>query len=151
MITANQLVAHALGDYVLQSDWMASKKTTSWFAAIAHALTYALPFLVLTSPSVLAVVVIVVSHALIDHFRIARFVCWAKNWFAPKWMHIKIRKAHGRDIVETEVFVRNAPWYTCAATGYHESRPPWLSTWLMIIIDNLMHVICNAAAIQWLI
>ena len=49
MFTADQLVAHAVGDYILQSDWMANEKTKRSLAAAVHALTYALPFLLLTT------------------------------------------------------------------------------------------------------
>ena len=37
LITADQLLAHAVGDYVLQSDWMATEKATKSLAALAHA------------------------------------------------------------------------------------------------------------------
>jgi hypothetical protein len=47
MITADQLVCHAIGDYVLQSDWMANTKTKRSVACLAHVATYALPFLFL--------------------------------------------------------------------------------------------------------
>lgn len=78
MITADQLVAHAVGDYIIQSDWMATEKTKQSLAAGVHAVTYALPFLLLTrSPWALAIVV--VTHFVIDRWRLARFVCWAKN------------------------------------------------------------------------
>lgn len=57
MITADQLVAHAIGDYVLQSDWMANEKTKKSVAALAHVVAYTLPFLWFTrSPSALAVI-----------------------------------------------------------------------------------------------
>ena len=45
MITADQLLAHAIGDYVIQSDWMATSKTKQSFAAGVHAVSYAIPFL----------------------------------------------------------------------------------------------------------
>ena len=47
MITADQLLAHAVGDYVLQSDWMANHKTSRPFVALVHALTYSIPFTLL--------------------------------------------------------------------------------------------------------
>ncbi len=47
MITADQLLCHAIGDYVIQSDWMANEKTKRSLAALAHVLTYAVPFLFL--------------------------------------------------------------------------------------------------------
>jgi hypothetical protein len=40
MITADQILIHAIGDYILQSDWMANEKTKRWFPAACHALVY---------------------------------------------------------------------------------------------------------------
>jgi len=127
VITADQLLAHAVGDYVIQSDWMANEKTKRSLAAAIHAMTYALPFLLLTT-SWLALAVIVGTHFAIDRWRLARFVCWAKNWPWP-----------GR-----------RPWRDCAGTGYPTARPPWLAVWLLIIADNVMHVAINGTALRWL-
>ena len=132
MITADQIVAHLFGDYILQSDWMATEKTRRSFAAAAHAVTYALPFLLLR-PSLAAFALIVVSHFVIDRWRVARFVVYAKNFIGP-WGWRPSR----------------APWREYAVTGYHDSRPVWLATWLMIIADNTLHLLCNGAALRWL-
>ncbi len=45
MITADQILAHLVGDYLLQSDWMAQRKRTSSSAAFVHAAVYAACFL----------------------------------------------------------------------------------------------------------
>lgn len=135
MFTANQLVAHAVGDYILQSDWMADNKTKSSYAAALHAITYTFPFLFITA-SPLALLVICVTHFFIDRFRLARYVVWLKNGpltYAPttddwRWQ-----------------------WKPLTATGYADTKPPWLSTWLYIIADNILHVICNALAIWYFI
>lgn len=128
MITADQLVAHAIGDYVLQSDWMANEKTKRSTAAAVHALAYSLPFL-LFRPSLVAFVVIAGTHFLIDRFRLARFVVFAKNMLQPRpW----------------------PAWADCNVTGYSSSRPPWLAVWLLIITDNVMHVIINGLALRFL-
>ena len=127
LISADQLLAHAVGDYILQSDWMANEKTKRSTAALAHVVAYALPFLFLR-PSLAALAVIVGTHFVIDHWRLARFVCWLKN--AP-WPGAK-------------------PWRDCTATGYPPDRPPWMSAWLLIIADNVMHVVINGAALKWL-
>lgn len=127
MITGDQLVAHAVGDYVLQSDWMANEKTKRSVAALAHVLTYALPFLLLR-PSLAALAVIVGTHFVVDRWRLARFVCFAKNWPWPG----------------------SQPWAKCSATGYPSERPPFLAVWLLIIADNVMHVLINGAALRWL-
>lgn len=129
MTTADQLVAHAVGDYLLQSDWMAARKTSRLWIALVHGVTYALPFLLL-SPSPAALAVIVGTHAVIDRWRLARFVVFAKNWLAPRaWWH---------------------PWSECSGTGYHRDRPAFLAVWLLIIADNVLHVAVNAAALRWL-
>lgn len=122
------LVAHSTGDYCLQSEWMSSCKTTSWPAALAHGATYGLPFLLVTqSPTALAV--IVTTHVVIDRYRLARYVCWAKNWLAPAgW---------------------NRPWRECRATGYPPDRGA-PATILMVVADNTMHVAINAAALAYL-
>lgn len=123
------LLAHLVGDYLLQSDWMATSKTTRWWPAVAHALIYGLPFLLVTH-SPLALAVIVGTHAVIDRYRLARYVVWAKNLLAPRGS--------------------NPPWRECRATGYSPDRPPWLAVWLMIIVDNTVHVAINVAAVAWL-
>ena len=69
LIVADQLLCHLIGDYVLQSDWMANEKTKKSVAALAHAITYGLPFLFLR-PSLAAFLLIVGSHFLIDRFRL---------------------------------------------------------------------------------
>lgn len=130
MITADQLVAHAIGDYVLQSDWMATKKRTENTAAAVHALVYTLCFLPFR-PSVTAGWVILVTHFLIDRYGLARYVVWAKNWLAPLgWIQ--------------------APWAQCEATGYPPERPAWLAVWLLIIADNVLHVLINGLALAYL-
>jgi hypothetical protein len=127
MITADQLVCHAIGDYILQSDWMATEKTKRSIAALIHVLTYMLPFFILR-PSLAALFVIVSTHFVIDRWRLARFVVWVKNVPYPG----------------------SKPWADCAATGYPSDRPAWLSVWLLIIADNIMHVLINGFALMYL-
>jgi hypothetical protein len=123
------LLAHLLGDYVVQSHWMATEKTKRWWPAIAHALTYGVPFLMVTR-SPLALAVIVATHAVIDRYRLARYVVWAKNQIGPA--------AH------------RPPWSQAASTGYPADAPAWLAVWLLIICDNTLHIGINYAAVRWL-
>ena len=161
-VTADQLLCHAVGDYILQSDWMASEKTKKSLAAFAHVVTYTLPFLFLTR-SVAALLFIAGTHFVIDRWRLARYVCWVKNWLAPRWITptggaedpVTLKFPNGRDPHDplkggVVVVLRNRPWKACSATGYDPSKPLWLSLWLMIISDNIFHVLCNAAALRWL-
>ena len=127
MLDAAQLVAHLVGDYIIQSDRMATEKTSKSTWAAIHAVTYTLPFLLISrSPAALAF--IAVTHFVIDRWRLARFVCWAKNAIGGSY----------------------SPWPECSVTGYHRDRPAWLAVWLLIIADNTMHILCNAAALRWL-
>lgn len=123
------IVAHLVGDYLLQSDWMAAMKRPARLPALAHALAYTVPFVLLTQ-SPLALLLIGGSHFVIDHWGLARYVVWLKNRLAPRsWWHL---------------------WRDCNVTGYHKARDAWLVTWLYIIADNTLHLIANGLAITYL-
>jgi hypothetical protein len=176
-ISAESLVAHLVGDYLLQSDWQASEKTKKSVAAFLHALTYTLPFLLLTQ-SLPALGFILGTHFVIDRWRLARYVCWAKNWIAPKWITRPIvvnpsgKRFDPKDIgipqhlvesgsatytcplgnrywVTTER-VRNHPWRDCKGTGYGPEKPQWMAVWLLILADNTLHVLCNGLGLSYL-
>lgn len=142
-ISADQILAHLVGDYILQSDWMATEKTEQSFAAAIHALTYSLPFLFF-SPSWQAIAFIAATHFVIDRWRLARYVVWFKNYLAP----LSVDMSAGPPLWISSDAQR--PWSECRATGYPESRPVWLATWLLIIADNTLHLICNGIALLWL-
>lgn len=119
MITADQILAHLVGDYILQSHWMAQEKAKQSLAAGVHAASYTLPFIFLTqNPAALAFICL--THFVIDRFRLARWVVWIKN---------------------------GMPGQVCTATGYPDDVPAWLSVWLLIIADNTIHLICNGIAL----
>mgnify|MGYP000060535921 FL=1 len=149
-ISADQLLCHAVGDYLLQSDWMALNKTKRWVPAIVHALTYAIPFLFLCQ-SLWAMLVIIGTHAVIDRLRLARYVVWAKNWFAP-WVGEVVEPSNwSGDSPRSHRWRRpNPPWAECRGNGYPADRPAWLTTWLLIIADNVIHVIINGIALRYL-
>lgn len=122
-----QLLLHLIGDYVLQTDWMARTKTRASLVALGHAAVYSAPFLVL-SPSAAALAVIAVSHFLIDRYRLARHVAFAKN----------------------KVTDWRLTWAECRVTGFPDGVPPGQAFWLMIMIDNTLHLSINYAALRWL-
>lgn len=139
-----QLILHLLGDYVTQSDWMANNKTKRSWPALCHAVVYSLPFLLL-KPSWAAFSVILITHFLIDRFRMARFVVWAKN------VVLQPRSERGRNTTAVG-WVRDPKWEwsNCSATGYPSETPAWLSVWLLIAADNTLHLAINYAALKWL-
>lgn len=107
-----QLIAHLVGDYILQSHWMATRKMNEWLPAVLHTVLYTAPFIFLTQ-DVSKLLVICLSHLLIDRYRLANYVTRIKNW----------------------------NWKT--STGYPDNTPDFLSVWLMIITDNILHITIN--------
>lgn len=122
-----QLLLHLIGDYITQTNWMAMQKIRSNVVAALHAFVYSLPFLLITQ-SGWALFVICWTHYLIDRYRLARYVVFAKNWVTEPGLK----------------------WEDCSGTGYPSSAPPWLAFWLLIIADNTLHLCINYAAIRWL-
>lgn len=124
-----QLIAHLFGDYIIQSHWMACEKPRRTFPALVHAITYALPFLLITQ-SACAIAVIAGTHFVIDRWRLARYVIWTKNFMSPRtyWR----------------------PWSECQQTGYSATEPVWLTTWLYIVADNAFHLLINYLSIKYL-
>lgn len=129
MIALWIILAHLVGDYLIQSHWMATKKTEQWLPAIAHGVTYTIPYAFVTQ-SPWALLVIGGTHIIIDRFRLARHFAWFKNQLAPKSSRF--------------------PWTSAKGTGYPADTPPWLAVWLMIIADNTLHLLINTAAILWI-
>ncbi len=119
-----RLLAHMAGDYVLQSHWLATEKVKSHTPAALHAASYTACFLPLTR-NWKALAIIGGTHFVIDRWRLARHLVWLKNQVAPA----AYRPEH-------------------TATGYGPDTPVWLSTWLMIIVDNSVHLGINEWALR---
>jgi hypothetical protein len=120
----SEFLSHAVGDYVVQSDWMAAEKTKSHVPALLHGATYAACFLPLTrrwQP----LLIIGGTHFVIDRWRLAKHVGWFKNQIAPK----AYRPGH-------------------TPTGYGSDKPDWMAVWLLIITDNTMHALVNRWALK---
>ena len=136
---------HLLGDYVLQSDWMATRKVKptpntagklphshgeSWLAAAAHAAMYTVPFLLITQ-SPLALLIIGGTHLVIDHWRLARWVVWARNHIGRRATWVPRAEVH-------------------ANSGSGAKTPAGLATAVMIVTDNTIHLIINTLTLWWL-
>lgn len=169
-----QLILHLFGDYVTQSHWMAQHKTKADGPAAAHAVCYSLPFLLLTGLTqhgVAAWVTILATHYLIDRYRLARYVVWAKNFIGPSRRHepiaTTIERLREEGLISRDTVFRpgelktvlsenqgtwlgNPPWSFCTATGYPPGVPDWLAFWLLIVADNTLHLTINYAALRWL-
>jgi len=113
-------LAHLAGDYIFQNDYIANEKTKRTIPALIHVFLYGIPFYFIVGFSY-ELLIIVVTHFFIDRFRLA--VYWIKliNW---NW---------------------NSKNF-----GFSESKPLWMSVWLMIIYDNSFHILINTLTILYL-
>jgi Protein of unknown function (DUF3307) len=126
LLTADDLLCHAIGDFILQSDWVALNKSRRSDVALLHAALYSVPFLALTR-SRAALAIIAGSHFAIDRWRLTRYLIWAKNWLSPPGY---------------------VPLECCdPATGFPRDRPAWMTFWLYVVIDNTLHLVINAWAL----
>jgi hypothetical protein len=94
--------------------------------AAAHALAYTACFVPRTR-SLRALAVIGGTHYLIDRYRLARFLIWAKEHLAPReaW-----------------------PEWPATPTGYAPGKPDFLAVSLLIAADNAMHLAINEWALR---
>lgn len=145
------LLAHLAGDYVIQSDWMATQKLTRWWPAIVHGVTYTLPYLLVTQ-SPWALLIIGGTHVVIDRFRLAKYLVWLKNQIGAKREYELIDRPRHVDPYEWAFPRRRVDpmAWPPTATGYPAHVPAGLATALMIVCDNTLHLTINFAAIYWL-
>lgn len=172
------LVAHLFGDYVFQNQWMADHKVKRLWPAIVHGFFYTLPFLFITL-NPWSLLIIFGTHVVIDRYRLAKYVVWFKNQLAPKssrftWSPPKSSEpllVHNPsknvstgpsespdtnttgtdDVVVTKkrVLDIHPAVINDKSTGFPLSVPDWMRVWLMIIVDNSLHIAINILAI-WL-
>lgn len=128
------LLCHLVGDYILQTDWMAKNKRTQLWPAAVHAIIYVLVFdlyQLLSTGHILTnlqYIVIGGTHYFIDRYALARYVIFGKNWLTDQ----------------------SLKWSECNKTGYPNTMPEWLSVWLLIITDNTLHLLFNYIALTYL-
>lgn len=118
-------LAHLVGDYILQTHYEAVEKTKSWGPAATHAAKYTAAFLPLTrNPK--ALLIIGGTHMILDRYRLAKHVNWARNQLAPK-----AYRAVGLENM-----------------GSPKEVPTGLAMALMFITDNTIHMCINEYALK---
>lgn len=132
-----QLLCHMFADYWLQNDWMALNKKKHFWIALVHSIIYTIPFLLLTH-SWLALSVICLTHAIIDHTDIVCRLNQIKNLDFEK---------HTIEVGTVIPFGFTS--FIDFFDGYSD-RPPFIRVWLIIIQDNILHLIINYCALRWL-
>lgn len=134
-----QFLCHMFSDYWLQNDWMATNKKKHWFPAIIHGIVYTIPFILLTR-SILALSIICISHVIIDHTNIINWLNQLKN-FNFKPFAMGYFKPIGSGILQKSSIVLK--------DGYGD-RPLFIRVWLLIIQDNILHLIINYLCLRYL-
>lgn len=81
------LIGHLIGDFLLQTTWMAMNKSKKWMPLITHCIVYTLSVFVVTliggeALSIGAIVLIFSSHILLD--RRTFVVWWVKHIMGSK-------------------------------------------------------------------
>jgi hypothetical protein len=127
-----QLILHGIGDYFIQNDWMALNKKNKglwgFLACLIHCITYSLPFLFIGSLE--AVAAIFITHFIIDRTNLVSYLLAVKN-------NVK----HPANL---------GGGYDTSNFGFGVSRPAFITIWLNIITDNILHIICNYIALKYL-
>lgn len=166
------VLAHFIADWLFQSQYMASDKVKSAVPALLHVAVYGLVFWVLVGPSWAALAVIVGTHYVIDRYRLARHVNWAANFIAPirrltPWERRNLGRppadrepsgpgSHGWPASEAVdgMLIRwrstNPPWSECSTYGSPPGVPDHIAFMVLIAVDQIMHLVCNYAALRWL-
>jgi hypothetical protein len=73
------LACHFVGDFAFQSAWMSMEKGKSWEVNFYHAATYTAVFVLFIHPSLLAVVVLLGAHFVVDPLK-ARYKIIGPIW-----------------------------------------------------------------------
>jgi hypothetical protein len=116
-----QLLFHLWGDYITQNHWMANKKV------------------LFTKEGWLACLIHCVLYSIPFSF-IASPTALAVI-FGTHFLIDKFRLAK---------YVNQFKNWSFTPTGFPEGTPPFLSIWLLFIVDNILHVTINFAALGWL-
>lgn len=142
-----QLILHGIGDYFIQTDtWALNKKNKGLFGFVCclkHCLTYSLPFLLIGSWQ--AVAVIFITHFAIDRTHWLEYALAWKNGVYK----IKLRTFEVIDGVEKTITPYSKK-LDISNFGFGLRRPQFITIWLYIITDNLLHIICNYIALKYL-
>lgn len=121
-----QILAHLVGDYVIQNHWMGVRKTQEWLPAIVHAVLYTAAFAMFFGLC-WALAIIGVTHLVIDRYSLVKRY-WVDFWGIGKmgWIMPKL------------------------GAGHVDDAPAFIGVWLAFIADNVVHLLINMAALHYL-
>jgi hypothetical protein len=73
------LACHFVGDFAFQSTWMSVEKGKSWEINFYHCATYTAVFVLFAHPTLLAIMLLLVTHYIIDTLK-ARYKVIGPIW-----------------------------------------------------------------------
>jgi hypothetical protein len=121
-----QLLAHLIGDYYLQNDTIGvhkkDKDLKGLIYCLIHCILYIIPFYLLVTKNPHQLLLIMMSHFIIDRWNLIRDFLCIKNG-------VKYKNNFG-----------------CS-----KDRPFSITVWLFIIHDNIFHLVCNYFIIKYII
>ena len=140
-----QLIFHGIGDFIVQNHWMATnKKKKGWkgfWACQIHCITYALPFKCIGSW--LAVLVIYLTHFIVDRTRIVDYFLAWKNGA----IKIDLLEFYG---FRYSMFEIRWDIYDISNYGFKKDVPYGIALFCYIACDNVIHIICNYLSLKYL-
>ncbi len=75
------LMGHLVGDYLLQSNWMAMTKAKNWLALVTHSIIYTVTIFLFSlfagGIGIIAVLIVFIAHIILDQRRLVRW--WLTN------------------------------------------------------------------------
>ena len=147
-----QLLVHLFGDFALQSDWMALNKSKRSIPCLVHVLIYTACFLLLTT-SWKALLVIGVTHFLIDRFHTPlKRLIWLRNHLGPTMEYPPFHWCNATGYYDDSPFnqCKVQPVEGETAFKYGQRRYFFVTLWLYIVTDNLLHLTINYFALKYL-
>ena len=139
-------LCHLVGDYFLQSDWMAMNKSKKSWNCFVHCVLYTACFLVLTL-SWKALLFIGITHFIFDRWPIIiKRLIWTKNHLNPRFSFVPF------EYCDTTGYYDDSKYNTKSPDNVHlkmfgQPRLFIITIWLYIITDNTLHLICNLIAL----
>ena len=142
------LLCHFVPDFLLQTDWMALNKSKKSWNCLVHVLIYTSCFLFLTL-SWKALLFIGVTHFILDrwHFILKRMIWWKNHFPTGKYPPFKYCDTTGYYDASP---INSAMPDDVVVSQFGQPRPFYITIWLYIISDNILHLICNLFALIYL-
>lgn len=146
-----QLLVHILGDFILQSDYLALNKSKRTIPCLIHVIIYTSCFLLLTT-SWKALAVIGVTHFLIDRFHtpLKRFIWW-RNHLNPKFQYPNYKWCDTTGYYDDSPYNSGIKEHSSIPSSDTSPRLFFITAWLYIVHDNFLHLAINYLALTYLV